>query len=144
MADYFGNRYWTARYFPAGYWGVAEVAPEGLISANLTGGGDLSGGLVGIPTVVSTSGGGVSYTYRRVHQPRTISIDAKAEGQTLTCFTTLLPGKATAISLLAGKAFGEASAGNNLIAIHSVVQGGKATGEQNLSDEMLLIFAAAA
>ncbi len=41
MADYFGNRYWTAIYFASGYWGIDEPAPAGAMYTSLSGAGGI-------------------------------------------------------------------------------------------------------
>lgn len=47
--DYFGNRYWTEKYFPTGYFQGGEALPEGSISAALHG----AGGVTATLSVVS-------------------------------------------------------------------------------------------
>lgn len=42
MTDYFGNSYWSARYFAAGYWGLDAEQDPGAISAHIFAGASVS------------------------------------------------------------------------------------------------------
>lgn len=42
MTDYFGNSYWSARYFASGYWGLNVEQEPGAISARVSGSSSVS------------------------------------------------------------------------------------------------------
>ena len=82
--------------------------------------------------------GGRGYIQRRE--------DAVAYGDLLVCRARILPGRVTAVSLLAGRATGGAvAAGNDNIEAVARLIPGTAAGERNFADEeLLMIFAEAA
>jgi hypothetical protein len=87
-------------------------------------------------TVIFGGGGGRFIERRK---------DAVAYGRTLTCFARIVAGHVSTVSLLAGEAFGDATAGNDNLEAAALLIPGTATGERNFADdELLMIFAEAA
>ena len=123
----------------AGSASAAEAAAAGaIVTATIT---LLAGTATGVRTDRLPS---INLPHYFVAKPGRTSIDARAYGQTVVCTATLLPGRASAKSLVAGRATGSATARARSVWIKATLKAGSAAGERNWTEDELLILAMAA